>query len=329
MKRIAALLTLSLALVVAVCLSGSAQEFAKMTLRVGHNNPTEHFIHLAAEAWGKKLADATGGAVTLEIYPAETLGPEREMIDAIGAGSGLDVYIGSTSPFTPHDTRFTFYEGPYLFDGRKHLFDFYNSDFVQTTLNAELAKSCNVQSIGQIYYGTRHVTSNKLAKTPADFKSLKIRAPKAPMFMDTVSAMGAAATPIEFSETYLALQQNVVDGQENPPASIRAMKFDEVQKYLILTGHMVQQNQIFLAEYSRAKMSPELLDIVLKTAKEVGEEYCQVSYDIEDRLLVDLGNNMEIVEVDQNLFREAMKPVYEKWIGIWGQDLMDAIAAAK
>jgi TRAP-type C4-dicarboxylate transport system substrate-binding protein len=168
-----------------------------------------------------------------------------------------------------------------------------------------------------------------LAKTPAEFKALKIRAPKAEMFMDTVAAMGAAATPIEFSETYLALQQNVVDGQENPPASIKAMKFNEVQKYLILTGHMVQQNHILLAEYTRKKVSPKLLDLLLKTAWDVGEEYKKVSWGIEDQLIKDLGQDMQIVEVDQGLFRDAMGSVYQKYLPIWGQDLLDAIEAAK
>jgi TRAP-type C4-dicarboxylate transport system substrate-binding protein len=141
--------------------------------------------------------------------------------------------------------------------------------------------------------------------------------------------MGAAATPIEFSETYLALQQNVVDGQENPPASIKAMKFNEVQKYLILTGHMVQQNHILLAEYTRKKVSPKLLDLLLKTAWDVGEEYKKVSWGIEDQLIKELGQDMQIVEVDQSLFRAAMAKVYEKYLPIWGQDLLDAIEAAK
>ncbi|MDR1902375.1 MAG: DctP family TRAP transporter solute-binding subunit [Treponema sp.] len=298
-------------------------------IRIGHNNSTEHFIHQAAEALAKKVGEATGGKVVFEIYPAETIGTDREMADAIVAGSGLDVFIGATGSFTQHYTRLTFFEGPYVFESRQHLSNFYHSDFMQKTLNAELAKNCNVQSIGQIYYGTRHVTSNKIARTPAEFKALKIRAPKAEMIMDTVAAMGAAATPVEFSETYLALQQGVVDGQENPPASIAAMKFDEVQKYLILTGHIVQQNHILLAEYTRRKASPKLLDLLLKTAEETGEEYMRISWGIEDNLLKELGKTMQIVEVDQSLFRAAMQPVYKKWIPVWGQDLMDAIAAAR
>ncbi|MDR1902374.1 MAG: TRAP transporter substrate-binding protein [Treponema sp.] len=337
--KVALVLSVALALLLGAC-SGSGNSapaasaavdngYESLRIRIGHNNPTDHFIHLAAEAWAKKVGEATGDKVVFEIYPAESIGSEKEMIDGIVAGSGLDVYMGSTSPFTVHDRRITFFEGPYLFESRQHLSNFYHSEFMQKTLNEELAKTCNVQSIGQIYYGTRHVTSNKLAKTPAEFKSLKIRAPKAEMFMDTVAAMGASATPVEFSETYLALQQGVVDGQENPPASINSMKFQEVQKYLILTGHMVQQNHILLAEYTRKKVSPKLLDLLLKTAAETGEEYMKISWGIEDNLIKELGKTLQVVEVDQSLFRAAMDPVYKKWIPIWGQDLMDAIAAAK
>jgi C4-dicarboxylate-binding protein DctP len=303
--------------------------YESFRIRIGHNNASDHFIHKAAEAWSKKVTEATNGKTVFEIYPAESIGTDREMVDAIVAGTGLDVFMGATGSFTPHDNRLTFFEGPYLFVSRQHVSNFYHSDFMQKTINEELVKNCNVQSIGQIYYGTRHVTSNKLAKTPAEFKSLKIRAPRAEMIMDTVAAMGAAATPVEFSETYLALQQGVVDGQENPPASIKAMKFNEVQKYLILTGHIVQQNHILLAEYTRRKASSKLLDLLLTTAAETGEEYTRISWEIEDNLLRELGETMQIVEVDQNLFRAGMAGVYKKWLPIWGQDVIDAVEAAK
>jgi TRAP-type C4-dicarboxylate transport system substrate-binding protein len=92
---------------------------------------------------------------------------------------------------------------------------------------------------------------------------------------------------------------------------------------------MVQPNQFLLSEFTRKKISPKLLDLLYKTAAEVSEEYTQISYDIEDNLLTDLGKNMQIIEVDQALFKKAMDPLYAKYVSIWGQDILDAIAAAK
>ncbi|MGI6030757.1 MAG: DctP family TRAP transporter solute-binding subunit [Eubacteriales bacterium] len=295
-------------------------------LRLGHIQPVEHLNHIATTYMSDLVKERTNGSVIIEIYPAETLGVEKEMADAISIG-GLDMFCCSASQFTLKYEPMSIFEGPYIFRDREHVKKVYESE-IMDELNEGLAKTCNVRSIAQLYYGTRHTTTSTVAaKTPADFNGVKLRAPNTPIFMDTVNAMGAVATPLAYAETYLALQQGVVDGQENPASAIASMKFDEVQKYLILTAHMIQINHIFLGELTRQQLSDEVVDIIETAATEATEKYNDEAYKIEDDLLAQLGETMTIVEPDLDAFREACSSVYEKYEDAWGEGMVERIQA--
>ena len=104
------------------------------------------------------------------------------------------------------------------------------------------------------YYGVRHLTTkNTSAKIPADLKGLKIRTPNIPVMRDAIQAWGVAVTTMDPSELYTALQTGVVDGQENPPSSIYGWKLYEVQKYLILTGHMMGNMAVMINDKALAE----------------------------------------------------------------------------
>ena len=103
--------------------------------------------------------------------------------------------------------------------------------------------------LGTTYYGTRHVTTTaKAVKSPADMVGFKLRVPENDVFKAMAEAWGAKPTPMNFGELYLALKQNVVDGQENPLPTIKSGKFDEVQKYLVLTGHIITPRLVVVNE---------------------------------------------------------------------------------
>ena len=102
------------------------------------------------------------------------------------------------------------------------------------------------KGIGAFYYGARYLTTkDKLVSGPEDMKGLNIRVPDQKLYIDTLTAMGAVATPMAFSEVFLSLQQGVIDGQETPLATIAANKFDQVQHYLIKTEHIMGANALY------------------------------------------------------------------------------------
>ncbi len=139
---------------------------------------------------------------------------------------------------------------------------------------AELAEGYRQKSGGHkvlaiTYYGERHVTSNKAINKPEDMKGLKIRVPDAPLYTMFPRAVGANPTPIAFAEVYLALQNGTVDAQENPLPTIDAKKFYEVQKYIVLTGHITDALLTIVGEPTWNKLSDAdkaIFDAVLKEA---------------------------------------------------------------
>ena len=115
--------------------------------------------------------------------------------------------------------------------------------------NDTLVKARGMRILGTTYYGTRHITTtSKEVKTPADLVGFKLRVPENDVFKAMAEAWGARPTPMNFGELYLALKQNVVDGQENPLPTIKSGKFDEVQKYLVLSGHIITPRLVVVNE---------------------------------------------------------------------------------
>jgi len=127
---------------------------------------------------------------------------------------------------------------PYTFRDAEHLLKYADSDVFKELADGYKQKT-GVQTVAVTYYGARHSTSNKAFKTCDEMKGLKMRVPDVPAYMALPRACGANPTPIAFAEVYLALQNGTVDAQENPLPTIEAKKFFEVQKNIILTGHIL------------------------------------------------------------------------------------------
>ncbi len=127
---------------------------------------------------------------------------------------------------------------PFIFRDADHLLAYSKSDVFKEMVDAYRAKT-GIQMTAYTYYGARHTTSNRAFTDCAGMKNLKIRVPDVPVYMATPKSCGANPTPIAFAEVYLALQNGTVEAQENPLTTIEAKKFFEVQKHIMLTGHIV------------------------------------------------------------------------------------------
>ena len=215
---------------------GAAQPAVQ--LKWAHVYETSEAYHKWALWAADEIKKRTNGRYTIEVFPASSLGKESDIVEGLSLGTVNIVYAGTAFIGATYGP-IAIAEAPFMFKDFKHWQNFANSPFF-----AELADGYQKASGGHkvtavTYYGARCVTSNKPINTPADMKGLKIRVPNAPLYLMFTEAVGANAAPIAFAEVYLALQQNVVDAQENPLPTIQAKKFYEVQKYINLTKHIV------------------------------------------------------------------------------------------
>src|ERR1700693_3016021 len=159
--------------------------------------------------------------------------------------------------------------GPFIFRDFNHWQAFRNGPVFREVAKGYEDKSGH-KIVGYTYYGQRHLTANKMVTKPEDMKGMKLRVPDAPLFVMFPRAVGANPTPIAFAEVYLALQNGTVDAQENPLTTIEAKKFYEVQKYIILTGHIIDSLATQVAPHVWSKLSdPEkkiFTDVTLEAA---------------------------------------------------------------
>ena len=203
-------------------------------------------------------------------------------------------------------------------------------------LFAELAKGYEDKTRHKIaaltYYGQRHVTANKRISKPEDMKGMRLRVPAAPLFLMFTKSVGANATPIAFSDVYTALQQRLVDGQENPLPTIMAKKFYEVQSHVVLTGHITESMVTMVGSHVWNRLTPDEQKLFADTLKEAAAKATE-AIEASERILAGefkkLG--MTVVEPDREAFRKAAIPLHnDASVGAgWTRDQYDELQALK
>ncbi len=214
-------------------LTGAA--FAAVEFKFAHSGSLEHQYQIGAEQFKKLVEEKSGGEMKVNIFPQAQLGGERDLAEGVRMGTieMSSVAAGNMAGFVPELQVFGV---PFLFQTREQVYSVLDGPVGKDLADIMLGKGFVNLSIWEV--GFRNITNNiRPVKTPDDMKGLKIRVQESKIWIEFMKSLGAIATPIPFGELYTALQQKVVDGQENPVATIYSMKFYEVQKYLSLTGH--------------------------------------------------------------------------------------------
>ena len=266
----------------------------------------------------------------MELYPNSSLGSERVMFEACQMGT-LEVAYGTTSVLANFDTNLQVLDLPFLFTDEAH---------ARKALTGELgeAAAANLGDIGlmNLTYmenGIRHMMNNKHPiNTPDDVKGLKMRTMENTVHMRAFELMGASPTPMAFTELFTALQQGTVDGNEQPIFLTMTSRFEEVQKYLSLTGHFYTAG-IATINKNFFESLPEDLQKVVTDAADVARE-AQYQYCDEDNAtaLEYLKTKMEVNEItpeNHQLFVDVTAPVYDEVEAVVGADLMAIARAAQ
>jgi tripartite ATP-independent transporter DctP family solute receptor len=204
--------------------------------------PTHPQVRMA-ERIAKEVKEKTSGRIDIQLFPNGQLGSGKDMIESVSAGA-LQLTTdgaGALGAFLP---QLSLIEAPYLWRDAAHLAKVTGTPLF-AAMNNELVAKRQMRMLNVTYYGKRHLTTGtRNVRSPADMAGFKLRVPPVDVFQAMADAWGARATPIAFPELYLALSQGAVDGQENPLPTIQSGKFFEVQKFLVLTEHIITPRMI-------------------------------------------------------------------------------------
>lgn len=216
--------------------AASPENLEEITIRIGHGVTEQHSIHIGILEMKSYIEEKSGGKIKVEIFPNAQMGGEREMVEAV-QNKTLEIAYTTTGPFTSFVPEFMVLDIPFQFKNYEEAWMVLDSTVGQQLKDSAEARGFKVLAF--LESGMRHITTaGRPVRTPDDLKGLKIRTMEAAMHMANFSALGANPTPISWSELYLAMQQKMVDGQENPLANILDLKMYEVQSTLTLSAHL-------------------------------------------------------------------------------------------
>ena len=224
-------------LVGAAALALSLPLLAQTKLKWAHVYETSEPYHTESVWAAEEIKKRTNGKFEIQVFPASSLGKETDINQGLTLGT-VDMIISGPSFAARSYPRIGIAYYPFIFRDGDHLIAYSKSDVFREMVN-EFRQKTGIQITAYTYYGARHTTSQKAFTDCAGMRGLKIRVPDVPAYRATPEACGANPTPIAFAEVYLALQNGTVEAQENPLTTIEAKKFFEVQKHIMLTGHIV------------------------------------------------------------------------------------------
>jgi TRAP-type transport system periplasmic protein len=315
----------ALTLALGASLPSAAQAQSSMTLRMGYTlNSTSHY-GVGATVFMNEVMKRTNNRIRINEFPANALGGEREMVEGAQLGT-IDIVITSTGPvgnFVP-ETLIT--DIPFLFRDYAHA-----RAVLDGPIGQEILAKCEAKGLVCLAWGEngfRHVTNNRREiKTPDDIKGLKLRTMENQVHMTAFRTLGAAPTPMAFPELYGALQQGVVDGQENPIPVILSARFAQVQKFMSMTGHVYSPALFIMSRATWAKLTPAD-QAIFKDAARLGAAANRQKVAADEAVGVDTLRKAGMTvdtNPDKAKFQSALAPAYAEYAKRFGQANIDRI----
>lgn len=314
----------------AAALSMSAPSFAKTIIKIGHGTNEQFHMHRALLKFEELVEDGSQGEIDVQIFPSSQMGPDREMIEGVQTGV-LEMAVPPSSFFSGWDPAFAVIELPYMYNSKKIAFDVLNSQTGHELL-ARL-QSHDLMGLGWLELGVRQISNNTRPITkPDDLKGIKLRTMKVPAHVDTFKALGANPTPMNFGEVYSALQQGVIDGQENPVSIIDSSRFYEVQKYLSTTEHVFTVYMPVISHSFFNKLGTEQQKLIQESMIEAGRYQQEIIASEEAAQLKKIREaGVEVIELtpeQRDVFSQKTEDVRKKYRKTVGGDIYDKWTAA-
>ncbi|MEM1045324.1 MAG: TRAP transporter substrate-binding protein [Pseudomonadota bacterium] len=298
---------------------------AEITLKFGHVGAPGSLFEASVEEFAKRANAKLGDKAEVVTFGSSQLGKDAELLQKLKLGQ---VHFSlPSSVMSSVSDAFGIFEMPYIIKDRAHMAKVEAELFEKVMQPAAKAKGYRILALWE--NGFRHITNNQRPiNKPEDLAGIKLRTPKGAWRVKMFQQYGANPTPMAFSDVFTALQTGVIDGQENPYAQIWSAKFQEVQKYLSITGHVYTPAYVVVSENNFAKLPQDVQDILTETAKETQG----FVYELAAKLETDLLNNLKdggitVNEADKEAFIAASKPIYDEFASSvdGGGDLIETV----
>lgn len=283
----------------------------KIILKYGHVGKPGSLFEASVEEFAKRANAKLGDMAEVQTFGSSQLGKDKELLQKLKLGQ-ITFSLPSSVMSSVAD-EFGVFEMPYIIKDREHM------KRVQGAIGESvLQKASNAKGYQILAYwenGFRNITNNtRPINTPDDLKGVKLRTPKGAWRVKMFKLYGANPTPMAFSEVFTALKTNVIDGQENPYAQIWSAKFQEVQKYLSITGHVYTPAYVLVSKEHFAKLPADVQKILTETAQETQAYVYELAAQLEKDLLQNLiDGGITVNTADKDAFIAASKPIYDEF----------------
>ena len=320
-------------LMLATCLAFSAwtgaAAAADKTLSLGFVGGPQAPEAIAMKQFAEEIAAKTNGRIEIDLQGGGALGGDREVIESVQLGT-VDMTVPSTSVVVNFDPDFALFDIPFLFRDFDHAEAVLEGPIGQKMLDGLPEKGLVGLAFGGM--GFRELTNNaRPVKTAADVSGLKIRTQQNELHIEVWKALGVLPTPMAIPEVYTALQQGVVDGQENPVGAIINNRFGEVQKYLSMTDHAFTPLVLLISPAAYDDLSDADKKIFVDAAHNaMKRNRAEVETVLKTGLDSLRQQGVEIItDVDKDSFRAGLDDLYSKFAERFGKDRLDAIRDTK
>ncbi len=315
------------AFVVAASLVLPTAALAQTPLQINSSLPDGSFAHVFLQEFEQRLEAATDGAIDVQIFMSNTLGSEEDVLQGLGLGTHHASL--SASAVAQINTRTAIFDLPYLFENRAAVQTFAASP--AGDMLREGFEGSGMVLAAMWDNGFRQITNNvRPIIVPADLQGLKIRTPTSRQRVEMFNTLGANATPLSFGEVYSALDQGVIDGQENPAQIVDSARLYEVQNYMSLSNHVYLPTFLVFGEPYLARLDPALRDSVMTVAADVAGWTFDWGDTTDAEVIAALADRIEINEIDFAAFQAAAAPLYDSptFVDVIGADMIAATRAA-
>lgn len=304
--------------------AGNGQDY---TIRVSIGTTKGGAQYRGAEYFEKVVETRSDGHIQVQLFDSAQLGDDLQAVSSLQSGT-LEMTLPSTSPLVKMFPEFAVFDLPFLFPTTDVVDQVFDGEIGDQLL--EVASNKGLVAIGWSENGYRQLTNSQHpVSSPADLEGLKIRTMQNPIHLDIWRTLGANPTPMSFAELFTALEQGVVDGQENPWITIQSSKFNEVQPYATETNHVYTPFITLVSKRYWDRLPERYQQLLVDAAQDMSQYERQVSRQLNDQIKQELKDDgMKITELTPDqvaVFQQKLAPVYDHWRDQIGGQLIDDI----
>ncbi len=318
-------LLITMGFILALVVSVSPAHADKLILKYGHVGKPGSLFQMSVDEFARRANARLGDKAEVQVFGSSQLGKDKELLQKLKLGQ-ITFSLPSSVMSSVAD-EFGVFEMPYIIKDREHM------KRVQAAISESVlqpaVKRAGYRILAYWENGFRNITNNlRPIYKPADLAGIKLRTPKGAWRVKMFKLYGANPTPMAFSDVFTALKTGVIDGQENPYAQIWSAKFQEVQKYLSVTGHVYTPAYVLVSDKHFSKLPADVQQILIDTARDTQSYVYDTAAKLETDLLQKLKDGgIAVNQADKAAFIAASKPIYDEFAATvsGGADLIKTV----